>query len=382
MERKMKIIHIGLASHYTVGMNYQDNLLTEMNLKDGHDVTYISDPYVYSGCNIKYVGEMDEILDNGLRLIRIDYDRLILNIITEKIRKASKLKNYLEEISPDVIMYHGLIGYEMITVSKYAKNNNIILYADSHADFCNTGRIIAAKLFYRYINGYFVRRILPYVRKIFYITKECKEFLDKMYRLPKEKLEFYPLGGILQNDESCAIQRKKLIDEFKLSSDSIIFSHTGRITREKKTLELVRAFCQIQNDQVHLFIAGDISEELKSSLWPLIDENANVHFLGWKSGEELIGLLNATDVYFQPGSQSATSQTALCCKCAEVVAPTESYIDMYGSAVMYGQTEDELRLIMESILEDNTIIDIYKERATSIAAEKLDYAKLAERYLQ
>lgn len=203
-----------------------------------------------------------------------------------------------------------------------------------------------------------------------------------MYRLPKEKLEFYPLGGILQNDESCAIQRKKLIDEFKLSSDSIIFSHTGRITREKKTLELVRAFCQIQNDQVHLFIAGDISEELKSSLWPLIDENANVHFLGWKSGEELIGLLNATDVYFQPGSQSATSQTALCCKCAEVVAPTESYIDMYGSAVMYGQTEDELRLIMESILEDNTIIDIYKERATSIAAEKLDYAKLAERYLQ
>ncbi len=378
----MKIIHIGLASHYTVGMNYQDNLLTEMNLKDGHDVTYISDPYVYSGCNIKYVGEMDEILDNGLRLIRIDYDRLILNIITEKIRKASKLKNYLEEISPDVIMYHGLIGYEMITVSKYAKNNNIILYADSHADFCNTGRIIAAKLFYRYINGYFVRRILPYVRKIFYITKECKEFLDKMYRLPKEKLEFYPLGGILQNDESCAIQRKKLIDEFKLSSDSIIFSHTGRITREKKTLELVRAFCQIQNDQVHLFIAGDISEELKSSLWPLIDENANVHFLGWKSGEELIGLLNATDVYFQPGSQSATSQTALCCKCAEVVAPTESYIDMYGSAVMYGQTEDELRLIMESILEDNTIIDIYKERATSIAAEKLDYAKLAERYLQ
>lgn len=378
----MKIVHIGLASHYTVGMNYQDNLLTEMNLRNNHDVTYISDSYVYNGCSIEYVGEMDEILDNGLRLIRIDYDRLILNVATKKIQKSSKLREFLEEISPNVIMYHGLVGYEMITVSNYVKDNNIIFYADSHADFRNTARTIFAKLFYRYINGLFVKRIIPYVKKILYLSKESKDFLNKMYKIPEEKLEFYPLGGILQDNESCTIQRKKLIDSFNLSNESIIFSHTGRITKAKKTLELVRAFYQIQDERVQLFIAGDIDEEMKTLLCPLIDRSINIHFMGWKSGDDLIDLLNATDVYFQPGSQSATSQTALCCRCAEVVAPTESYIDMYGSAVMYAETEDELKTTMESLLEDTTIIDIYKERAILIAAEKFDYAKMAERYLQ
>lgn len=51
----MKILHIGLASHYTENMIYQDNILFELNAKDGHDVTFISDALIFKN------GELIEI---------------------------------------------------------------------------------------------------------------------------------------------------------------------------------------------------------------------------------------------------------------------------------------------------------------------------------
>ena len=43
----MRIIHVCLASHYTEGMNYQDNILPDVNSQDGHEVLIISDTQKY-----------------------------------------------------------------------------------------------------------------------------------------------------------------------------------------------------------------------------------------------------------------------------------------------------------------------------------------------
>jgi hypothetical protein len=56
----MKILHACLASHYTEGMSYQDNLLPDQNAHDGHDVTVISDCYVYQNDRLVEVLERKE----------------------------------------------------------------------------------------------------------------------------------------------------------------------------------------------------------------------------------------------------------------------------------------------------------------------------------
>ena len=178
------------------------------------------------------------------------------------------------------------------------------------------------------------------------------------------------------------IQRKILIEKMKFPEDVVIFSHSGKLAKEKKTAELLRAFSASADDKMRLLIFGSIPEEQKKELTLLMQKDARVHFLGWKSGLEIIDLLNATDMYLQPGSQSATSQTALCCGCAEVVAPTLSYREMYGDAVIYADSQGELEEVFRRISHKTLRIEDYKEKGRKCAEEKLDYRVLARRYLQ
>ena len=87
----MKILHIALLSHFTCGMAYQDNVLVEINAADGHDVTIISDTMYYKDGVLTDGEEEDIILPDGVRLIRLKYDRIVNSFITEKIYCAIAL---------------------------------------------------------------------------------------------------------------------------------------------------------------------------------------------------------------------------------------------------------------------------------------------------
>lgn len=43
----MKIAYVSLASHYTDGLTYQDNMLAEQSVRDGHEVLVISNTSRY-----------------------------------------------------------------------------------------------------------------------------------------------------------------------------------------------------------------------------------------------------------------------------------------------------------------------------------------------
>ena len=151
----MKILHIGLPSHFTEGMLYQENMLIAMNRADGHDVTIITDVYHYEGSKLVEGPEEDRIMDNCARLIRLKYDRVFhSDLWTEKIQKCRKLKKYLNEIQPDTILYHGVCGYEMMDVAEYCKKHTEChFYMDSHEDYTNSAMTFASKTFYKTIHG-------------------------------------------------------------------------------------------------------------------------------------------------------------------------------------------------------------------------------------
>ena len=52
----MRIAHIGLASYFTEDMKYQDNELAEQNVRDGHQVLYISNAEKYADGRIVPTG--------------------------------------------------------------------------------------------------------------------------------------------------------------------------------------------------------------------------------------------------------------------------------------------------------------------------------------
>lgn len=376
----MRIVHVCLASHYTEGMNYQDNILPDVNSQDGHEVLIISDTQKYIDGKLVDTNEEEKNLKHNLKLIRINFDKIFTKFISEKIRKVKKLYNILENFKPDVILFHGMCAYELLTVSKYKKNHpSIKLYADSHEDFINSARTFFSKnilhrLFYKKI----ALKCLKYIDKVLYISEETRIFLHDFYEIPNENLEFYPLGGFIIEEEEKKGIREKVRKELKISEEDLILIHSGKLDKLKKTSELLEEFSRIDNKKIHLIIIGSIPNE-NTVIYNLIKKDKRIKYLGWKTGDELLEYICASNVYMQPGSQSSTSLTAICCGLPILLYPSISYKKMFDTNVFWAKDKSEIKEALEKIVENPNILENMSKRSYEIAKDILDYKKLSAR---
>jgi glycosyltransferase involved in cell wall biosynthesis len=375
----MVIVHIGISSHFTEGTLYQDNILAEMNAKAGHKVVFISDTNKFENGILTKTGECDYVLKNGVRLIRVNYDMVINEFVSCKVRKAKKVLKYLREIEPDAILYHGVCGYELMNVADYVKEHQIPFYVDSHENFDNTAKNWLSKAFYKYIQGWFVYKALPMVNKVLYVGLPEKEYLKEMYNISDEKLEFFPLGGIPMGCEQRKEYRESILFKRGWKEDVIICSHSGKMNKGKRTEEILNALKRIKDDRLRLIVFGTISEEMKPILEPLIEADKRVLFMGWLNADEQREILGATDLYIQPGTYSATAQNAMCSGCAVLL--NRKYLPEMGEAVFYGENSTEIEEILRSILNDKNNLEVMKYKCLELAVNSFNYEKLAERYL-
>lgn len=377
----MKIMHICLASHYTEGMTYQDNQLSDQNSRDGHEVVVISDCYSFEGAEIKERPEEDRLLASGVRLVRFKYDRIINKIISSKIRKVKKLYPFIVNFKPDVILFHGVAGWEMLTVAKYKKKYpKTKLYIDSHEDIHNSGTFWISMFFqYKLFNKLIVKCINKYVDKFLYLSHESKFFLTRIYGLCEDKMEFYPLGGNVVSNDYKNIHSLNIRNKHNLKNDDVLVIHSGKLDAKKRTQELLNAFYAIKNKKLKLFIIGSIPDDMKTVLLPLIDRDDRVFFIGWKSGAELIQYLCAADLYFQPGTQSATMQNAICCGSPVTLFPYTSHQPYIKGNGFFVQSEADFIEVFDKIGGNPKLINEMKQNSLKVARELLDYKQLAAR---
>src|SRR5690349_11752178 len=117
--RAVRIAHVCLAGAYTEGMSYQDNMLVDINRRDGHEVLVVSDCMKFQDNRLVETPPEDYLTANGARLVRLPFDWTGPRYLTNKIKRCSRLMPLLEEFAPDVILYHGVIGWELLTLGKY-----------------------------------------------------------------------------------------------------------------------------------------------------------------------------------------------------------------------------------------------------------------------
>ncbi len=381
----MKILHIGLPSHFTEGMLYQENMLIAQNLADGHEVTVITDVWHYEGSDLVDGGEEDRIMENGARLIRLNYDKVINSLFTEKLQKCKRLNKYLEELAPDSILWHGVCGYEMMDVAKYVKAHpKTKFYMDSHEDYTNSAMTFASKAFYKMIHGHFVHKALPQVDKVLYLGSQMRDWLKDIYNIPDEKMEFFAIGGIIYDEEKQNLARQDIINKFALPKDAIICAHSGKLSAGKRTAELLRAFKRVKNDNLEMFVFGSIPKEQEEIIRPLIEADSRIHFMGWKVNKEIEQFLAGVDLYCQPGGQSSTFETAMCCGCANMTYPHETYkdatySDCAGENYFFVDGEADMVEVFEKITANPKILTMTKQKSFAYAKKQFDYEKIARR---
>lgn len=378
----MKIVHVSLAGFYTENMTYQENLLTRYNARDGHETTILSATFRWEGARIVRVPVCDRVMEDGVRLIRLNYVNPDSHFTHQKIRRVKGLYPLLEQLAPDVILSHGLCYWSVLDVIRYKKNHpEIRLYADTHTTAYNSGTnwlsiYVLHRVFYRYLT----RKALPYLEKYFYITEESRQFSVQNYGVPASLMEFYPLGGTLLPEEEYRTVRAKRRGELGLTEDTPLLIHSGKLDALKRTDELLRAFAAVPELNARLAVIGSIPENRKDLLTSLMEADKRVIYLGWKSGEELEEYLCACDLYCQPGSVSATMQNAVCRGCPILSYPHEDYTkDLDYENFIWAETEEDMVAAFRRIQEDPALLESLREGSRRCARELLDYRKLAAR---
>lgn len=381
----MKIVHLCVSCFYIDGYRYQENELIREHVRQGHDVTVIASTETFvDNMNLGYVKPSSYTGQEGAKVIRLAYSGPFPARVQQKLRMHKGIYKLLQDIQPDVIMFHGLCGWELLTAARYKKRNpRTLFYVDSHEDAHNSARSFFSKhvlhgLYYKSI----IKASLPQIEKVLCISLETMDFCRKQYGIPDEKLEFFPLGGQLARDPQYSEVRARVRQDYGVAEDEVLFVQSGKFDWKRKMLvESLRAFSKTTDPKLRFFVAGILSESLKDEVEQLIAADPRTRFLGWKTAEDLYDLLCAADVYVQPGSQSATMQLSLCARCAVLLDDVPShvpFVDGNGWKINDIQGLEDAFLSFEASKDK---IGTMSRKSFSIAEQLLDYERMAQRLL-
>lgn len=381
----MKILHCCLSNFYIDGYNYQENMLVREHVRAGHDVQVLASTENYDQHGkLSYSAPGRYQGSDGADVIRLPYRKLGPHALMKKIRAYPGVHDQLRSAEPDVILFHGTCAWELLSVLRYKKNHPAVkLYLDSHEDFNNSARNFISKnilhrLFYRPI----FRKSIPYAEKILCVSIETMDFIGGFYDCPKEKMEYFPLGGNILNDVDYKHNRNYARKEHGIKTNELIFFQSGKFDKKKKLTEALVAFQTLpRSDNVKYLIAGVLQDDVKAEVEALVANDERVTFLGWKNAAELMQLLCAADVYVQPGSQSATLQNSICSRCAVIVDDVPSHHPfMKGNGWMVNNTERLTQAFSDAILAyQDGRLECMQAESLSIARDLLNYEKLAQR---
>ncbi len=377
----MKIVHCCLSCFYIDGYGYQENELVRQNVKDGHEVTVIASTETFGDDRkLTYLKPGEYVGAEGAKVIRLGYAKIPM-LLARKLRINPGLMSLLKSEKPDVILFHGLCGWELLTVAMYKKlNPKVKLFADSHEDRHNSATNFLSKYvlhlgFYKLI----IQRSLKYLDKVFCLSDEVRDFCRSVYRIHDEKMEMYHLGGHVLSDTEYDKVRADIRAKHSVADSDTLFVQSGKFDHKKKLIESLNAFKTTSEKSFRYFVIGAVPDDVEEEVMSLIASDRRIEFLGWMTTEELQRYLTAADVYVQPGSQSATMQNSVCARCAVILDDVKSHRFLLGDAGWLVKEQQDLEDVFKLIANDHSLVKIQSEKSLSVAKQHLDYKMLAKR---
>lgn len=378
----MKIAHLCLSNFYIDGFAYQENELVRQNVLDGHDVVVIASTESYGkNRELTYVAPGTYVGAEGAKVVRLPYRKWLPHKVMKKLRMHPRVYALLVREKPDVILFHSLCGWELLTVKNYkAEHPAVRVYADSHEDFNNSARSVLSKyllhgVYYRSV----LRRALGSIEKVLCISIETIDFVRDFYGVPAEKIEFFPLGGFVYEDQDYQRIRELARSTFEIEEHQVLLVQSGKMDATKKVLESLRSFTKIDNPRLRFVLAGHLHEDVAGEANAIMKKDGRIRFVGWKSTEDLRALLCAADVYVQPGTQSATMQMSLCARCAVILDDVPSHTPFVdGNGWLIGKNVSLDDALKDAPTSPDRLI-VMSRKSAEIAARLLDYRNLAAR---
>ena len=372
----MKIVHV--TGYYIKDMAYQENLLPAGQAVNGHNVTIITgrnEPsFQFNKHNrIKPLGKFK---DGLVTINRLEHHYEMPN------NRGPILKNLYHNIKnekPEILFIHD-VGFSLLIGIIYKLfNTHISLQMDCHSTEANAANSKLGPA-YHLLFGIIIFLFQRCFKSFFGVTPETIEFMHKRYFICKNKIDLLPLPGdakyLEYKEKICSDWRKK----YGFSKKDLLLVHTGKLPEDKETLATLKAFSNLQNKfrNLHLIVAGSITKEFQDT-FDSFSGKYQIHFLGWKSSDELREIYSSCDLMVQPGSLSNSFLDAICCGLPVLLDKTPQGMDLTnhnnGYVVPRGNII-KLTQIIETILSKD---EMKKLKMNSIIAAKYyDYKTIAK----
>lgn len=381
----MKVLHFCLSCFYIDHHAYQENQLVAEHVRLGHEVLVVASTESFDSRKLlAYLPAGDYMGSDGARVMRLPY-RIRPRRLGSKIRAYPGVRRILDEFRPDVIVFHGLCAWELLTVAGYARAHpETLLYVDSHEDHNNSARTPLSRhllhgLFYRPI----IRSCLGAMRKVLCVSTETQDFVEQVYGVDRSRLQYFPLGGTVLGDEEYLDTRARVRCELGWHATQRVFLQSGKIDAAKRLDRTLDALASCPDPSLLLVVAGQLMPDVQAALNARLASEPRVRMLGWVSPQRLGELLCAADVYVQPGSQSATMQMALCCRRPVVLDDVPSHralVDDNGILVRDAAGLETAIARMATMAPSE--LTLMSSRSASVATRLLDYRQQALRVLR
>lgn len=377
----MRVLYVNLTAPFSLHMMYKENYLIRAFRENGDEVLVLCTLEEYKENQIYRNQPGTDVIDKTLCVNRVVFHPYLYRLLTDKIRKTDDYIKICIDFSPDVIILNGIQFYNVRESEKIKKAlPGVRIYGDvSAAAYNSATNWLSYHILHKGIYRRWIKEALGCFDKIFYVSKESKDFLEEMYQVPGELLEEQGLCCEVIDAEDKKMKREKFLKSNRLPPECIIFSHTGKMDAKKNTLFLMEEFHKTANPDFRLFLAGAFDSEICEKAVDLIDNDNRMIFLGFLKYPELIELLASTDLYLQPGGPSQTLQTAIGCLSPALVQRMEIYENLLGTAGIYIDSIREIGPVFEQIEEDRTFLT---DRAAEIEriAEKINYKNIAQQF--
>lgn len=383
----MRITHL-CYSGFADEFSYQENLLSKYHKINGHEVSIITSTQTLdTNGNVKYLNQPIEYKNlDGITIIRLGFKRPIR--ISKKLRRLTGTYNAIAQTKPDVLFIHGCQFLDMKIVVKYIeKHPGIRVYVDNHVDFSNSARNwFSLNLLHKGLWRYTAQLILPYVNKFYGVLPARVEFLENIYKIPKEKIELLVMGA---DDEKVkeALDpkiRNEIREKYRIKEKDFLIMTGGKIDAAKKqTINLMKAINKLANPHVKLIVFGSIIPELKEEIEKQTSQYAQ--YIGWVESKNTTRYYAAADLVVFPGRHSVFWEQVvglgkpMICKSWEGT----KHVDLGGNVIFLNEgSTEEIYNVISNLLNNYSLYVKMKTIAEKDGMQIFSYKNIAKRSIE
>lgn len=160
---------------------------------------------------------------------------------------------------------------------------------------------------------------------------------------------------------------KNVSTKYKLPSKFMLY--VGDVNYNKNLIRLIEAFSKVDDENLHLVMVGKSFKDLSLKEVDLISNlintnkiNEKIHFPGFVSDEELLGIYNLAQVYCMPSLYEGFGLQileAMACGCPVITSNTSSTSEISGEAawLVNPLKTEEITVAIKKLTTDQTLRD-------------------------